>query len=421
MKSAINLFLMDITHASNTSGVDRHVSTLIGGLQNYAHIRVHCIHLTDDEKLLFPKEEKIDHYVKISIPLPQQYNTIIAERFWIRKYNEQVYRLTKHLFEGKENCIIHLHTLNLIDLAVYIRERERCKVITHLHCIPWKGLYNSDKKKFNRLYQVTYADTGQKTTPEMYVTNNCELQSYSEPDALICGTYCGIDFLKNCIGNFTNNTYVIPNGGVNLCHNFHRKYENEENSYTLLFVATVNESKGILFILQALQLIQNKGYKISLIIAGSYFLDFKNRIEQSYPTLNITMLGLVSIEKLKKLYSQCDIGIIGSLQEQASYTGVEMSMFGMPIVTTNVDGLDEMFTDEINALKVNTKFSPVFGLSVDVEMMADQVIRLIEDKKLRKEIGRNARKLYEEKLTSSLMIQRVVHVYEMLVENPFKN
>ena len=132
-------------------------------------------------------------------------------------------------------------------------------------------------------------------------------------------------------------------------------------------------------------------------------------------------MGFLAGVVLKELYFQCDIGIIGSLQEQASYTGVEMSMFGMPIVTTNVDGLDEMFTDEINALKVNTNFSPIFGLSVDVEMMADQVIRLIEDKKLRKEVGRNARKLYEEKLTSSLMIQRVVHVYEMLVGNPFNN
>lgn len=32
-------------------------------------------------------------------------------------------------------CILHLHTLNLIDLAVYIRGQVGCKIIAYLHCI----------------------------------------------------------------------------------------------------------------------------------------------------------------------------------------------------------------------------------------------------------------------------------------------
>jgi glycosyltransferase involved in cell wall biosynthesis len=418
--SIINLYLIDMSSASNTSGVDRYVSTLISGLQNIMDIHVHWIHLRNDDMLLFPKEEKTTHYTKFSIPLPQQYNTIIAERFWIRKYNKQVYRLTKHLFDGKENCIIHLHTLNLIDLAVYIRELTGCKIITHLHCIPWKGLYNRDKKRFNKLYELTYTNKNkvEKPNPEIYLTNNCELQSYVAPDALICGTYCGIDFLNECIGNVTSNTFVIPNGGIDICDDLSRKYEKKsDENFNFLFVATVNESKGIFYILQALQLIQNKGYKASLVIAGKYPPGFKERIEQDYPTLNVTVLGLVGIEELKKLYIENDFGVIGSLQEQASYTGVEMSMFAMPIITTNVDGLDEMFTDEVNALKVQTRFSSVYGgLSVDVEIMANKMIRLINDKSLRKRIGQNARKLYEQKLNLELMINKTVDVYRELIQ-----
>jgi len=417
--SIINLYIIDMSHASNTSGVDRYVSTLISGLRDVADIQVYWIHLRNDDTLLFPKEEKIGNYVKYSIPLPQQYNTIIAERFWIRKYNEQVYRLTKHLFDGKEYCIIHLHTLNLIDLAVYIRELIGCKIITHLHCIPWKVLYNHDKNRFNKLYELTYckATNEEKQNSEIYETNNCELQSYSAPDALICGTYCGIDFLNECIGNVTSNTFVIPNGGIDTCDNLFRKYEkNSDEIFNFLFVAAVNESKGIFYILDALQLVQKKGYKVSLVIAGKYPSGFKKRIDQDYLTLNITVLGLVGIEELNKLYIENDIGVIGSLQEQASYTGVEMSMFAMPVITTNVDGLDEMFTDEANALKVQTRFSSVFGLSVDVEMMANKMIRLINDKSLRKKIGQNARKLYEQKLNLGLMINRTVNVYRELIQ-----
>ena len=92
-------------------------------------------------------------------------------------------------------------------------------------------------------------------------------------------------------------------------------------------------------------------------------------------------------------------------------------MFGLPIITTAVDGLDEIFTDELNALKVNTIFSPVFGLSVDVEQMANQLIRLIADGDLRIKLSENARKLYEQELNLDLMMDRTVEVYRELITN----
>lgn len=419
MKHVINLFLMDISHAANTSGVDRHISTLIGGLQNFNHICVHWIHFTDEASLLFPVEEVTAHYIKISIPLPQYYNTIIAERFWIRRYNEQVFRLTRHLFERKSNCIIHLHTLNLIDLAVYMREREQCKVITHLHCIPWKALYNKDKKRFNKLYELTYTNTGQteKATPEMYVTNNCELLSYSEPDALICVTNCAADFLKKHIQNCTDNIAVIPNGiGDSYCFMSARKEKMPHDNFHCLYVGVLSESKGIGFILKTLRIVQRHGFKVTLSIAGTCPSGFRQKLMKYNSDLTLDIKGQIPFDDLKNLYSECDIGIISSVQEQASYVAIEMAMFGLPIITTAVDGLDEMFTDEVNALKVETTFSPILGLSVDIEKMALQLMRLICDSNLRKMLGRNARSLYEQNLRLDLMINKIVKVYEELAK-----
>lgn len=419
MNAIINLFLMDISHASNTSGVDRYMGTLIGGLRDFANIRVHWIHFTDDKFLLYPKEETIGNYIKFSIPLPQYYDAILAERYWNRKYDEQVYRLTKHLFEGKENVIIHLHTLNLIDLAVYIREREKCKIITHLHCIPWKGLYNKDKKRFNRLYELTYTEVGdkEKPTPQMYVTNYCELQSYSEPDALVCVTKCAVDFLKKCIHSYSDNVFVIPNGIEDYNRSsYKRKRKSPQDHFHCLYVGVLSESKGIGYILESLRIVQQQGYNVSLSIAGACRQSFSHKLKNDFPDLNIEIKGLIPLEELKKLYTECDIGIIASLQEQASYVAIEMAMFGMPIVTTAVDGLDEMFTDEVNALKVNTVFSPVFGLSVDISEMAKQILRIINDYKLRNHLCKNARKLYEEKFNHRLMMNRTVDVYRQTTQ-----
>ncbi|WP_286833802.1 glycosyltransferase family 4 protein [Proteiniphilum sp. UBA5280] len=151
-------------------------------------------------------------------------------------------------------------------------------------------------------------------------------------------------------------------------------------------------------------------------MAGTCNPQFQNKLKQDFSDLEVDVKGRIPFDELKKLYAQCDIGIIASLQEQASYVAIEMAMFGLPIVSTAVDGLDEIFTDEINALKVHTKFSPVFGLSVDVEMMAKQIARLIEDEKLRAVLSQNVRKLYEQELNLDLMIDRTISVYKEVVD-----
>lgn len=412
--SKINLYLIDMSEATNTSGVDRYVDTLVHGLQSYTDIKIHWIHLRRDSELLFPREEQVEECIKYTIPLPQQYNDLISEQFWMRKYNEQVYRLTKHLFNSKENCIIHLHTLNLIDLATYIRENTGCKVITHLHCIPWKGLYNCDKKRFNMLYKITYINKEKEVAnPEMYLIGNCELRSYVKPDALICVTQCAVDFLKTCIHTRTANIKVIPNGINDLSKHLERRLTKIKNdSFRCLYVGVVSESKGVMYILKALNLVKQQGYNVSLSIAGACSPTFRQKIVQDFPNIEVNVLGRVSFDQLKMLYLQSDIGIIASLQEQASYVAIEMAMFGLPIVTTAVDGLDEIFTDDVNALKVGTKFSSVLGLSVDIEMMANQIVRLLENSKLRDKLSQNVRKLYKKELNIELMLQKTVDLYQ---------
>lgn len=414
-----NLYLMDISYAKNTSGVDRYMQILADGLKHHPHIRVVWIQLRKDTKLVFPSEESCAHYTKVTIPLPQEFDVIVAERFWIRKYNEQVFRLTKHLFDHRKNSIIHLHTLNLIDLAVYIREQVGCKIITHLHCIPWKGWYEVNKNQFNALYKKIYfPDNDEKPDPGMFLTNNCESQAYTAPDAVIGVTRCGIRFLTETIRTVTPHTFVVPNG-IDDFNNAPapRADKKPDETFNCLFVGVVNESKGIFYILNALRLVQQKGYRVSLSVAGNCASEISTLIRQEYSDLNVTLLGRIPFDELKKQYLTSDIGLIGSVHEQASYVGVEMAMFGLPLVTTAVDGLDEMFTDEENALKVDALFSPVFGFSIDEEKMAAQVIRLMENPGLRTKLSQNIRTLYQAEFNLNKMIEKTVHVYERVIAN----
>ena len=137
---------------------------------------------------------------------------------------------------------------------------------------------------------------------------------------------------------------------------------------------------------------------------------------QAYKQLKIDILGTVSFNELKELYTTNTIGVIPSLHEQCSYVAIEMSMFGMPMIVSDVDALSEMFEDEVNALRIPLVFDEDFGLELDEEKLADAIIRLIDDEALRLKLSTNAIKNYQERFTLEKMIENTINVYEQLIE-----
>ncbi len=100
----------------------------------------------------------------------------------------------------------------------------------------------------------------EKPNPEIYVTNNCELQSYAAPDTLVCVTHCDVDFLKDCIHHYTENIHVIPNGINDVTNQtVKRKNKSKIEKFHCLYVGVVSESKGVLYVLNALRLVKQQG------------------------------------------------------------------------------------------------------------------------------------------------------------------
>lgn len=207
---------------------------------------------------------------------------------------------------------------------------------------------------------------------------------------------------------------VIPNGVNDFNRNGNKKGLSENDVFKLLYVGVLSGSKGLKYILEAMRKVQQKGYNVCLTVAGKVNPGHDIAIKKANSDLSLNILGRISFEALMEQYILNDIGIIASLQEQSSYVAIEMAMFGLPVITTAVDGLDEMFTGNMNALKINTPFSSVFGLSADTDMMADKIITLTTDKRLRMQLGRNVRELYEKEHSLQRMMRQTVSVYQKM-------
>ncbi len=80
--------------------------------------------------------------------------------------------------------------------------------------------------------------------------------------------------------------------------------------------------------------------------------------------------------------------------------------FGKPVVAYDVGGAAEILTHGVDGWLVPAG---------EPRELAEAVARLVEDRTLREEIGRNARKTYETRYTQALMIDRLEAYYRRVL------
>lgn len=417
----LNICLMDMTQSTNTSGVDRYLQNLVKGLADSPNIHVVWIRFMESNRQVFVKKEVVESGIRrVTIPLPRFVSGILEDMYWIRQYDERVFRIIADCLPNDRHWLIHLHTLNLIDLGIYLRDRlTHCTVIMHMHCIPWKSLYNTNRRHFNALYDVYYNKNipQEKRKAKPYMRLESEYRAYHDADHVVCVTQCAKDFLANWMGR-SERVHVIPNGFEDVpFHSHDVRTTNTRTGVHCLYVGVLSESKGLHYILEALEKLRIQGRRTTLTVCGSCPPTAEKTLKQMYRHLELDIRGLVTYDTLQQLYLSCDIGLIASLQEQSSMVAIEMMRHGLPIVTTAVDGLDEMFHDGVDSLKVHTCFSPVLGLSVDVDEMAEKIASLINSPSLRKRIGNGARHNYEKRFTLSRMLEDTLKIYHIIANN----
>ena len=401
-----NLILMDMTNAGNINGVSRCVQVLAESFARDKDFNVTWVRFTHNivENVGF---QITKGYTLLRIPLPKDIATFLRLKSVRRTYWQEAYKTLLPYLDG--NPILHIHTLNLMELALFIKKQLPCKIVTHLHCLPWKGLYNTDMKCFNQLYERYYIKKD-FSNPLQYIRQEHECLAYTRSDCLVCVTECARDFIQHVCPNHTD-IRVVTNGIQDLALSETRRTDSKP--LRCLFVGSSHSSKGLGFVLAAMQgvLIQHPAM---LTIVGAIPKTQRDKILSQFPFLDIHFTGQVEFGLLRRIYADSDIGLIGSIQEQCSYVAIEMMMAGLPVITTDVDGLDELFINGYNGIKIPVNFNAEHGLQVDVIKMSEAIIQLGRNAKLRKQMGRNARKQYLKRHSLKQMIGSMKEIYTSL-------
>lgn len=386
------------------TGVIRYIEMLKRGLLTQKKYKIHSIVL--DSSAIFPEIYKKKDLIFARLPF--EINPYSSDHFWRNKYFNIITKLTKSYLDGKTNIVFHTQEFFLSGLASLLKKELGGTILLHLHVIPWKFSLETNEKTFKQLYKEVEAGNFISIS-----LNNTEQNAYTIADKIICVSNSAKKHILSVCKYNKLNISVIYNG---LRETKVTPLKTGNEDFKILFVGRISKEKGIFNLLNALQKVYLRGRKVKLQLAGDCSFRIKNRIYLKYKELDVDFLGNISYKKLSILYSSCSLGIVPSLHEQCSYVAIEMSMFGMPMIVSDVDALSEMFEDEVNALKIPLVFDEDFGLELDEEKLTDAIIRLIDDKVLRQKLSKNAIKNYREKFTLDNMIENTINVYEQLIQ-----
>jgi glycosyltransferase involved in cell wall biosynthesis len=203
----------------------------------------------------------------------------------------------------------------------------------------------------------------------------------------------------------------------------------------LLYVGRISPEKGVHVLLDAFKLILRQCPDASLTVVGpewraprdiivnlcleraladslapfykgSYLHQLKHRLD-SEAAERVTFAGLVAHSEVPSYYARADVYINPSLYESFGVSIIEAMAAGIPVVATAVGAVPDLISDGQNGLLVK---------SASPAAIADGVIRLFKDARLRTSIARVAYERVRRQFSWDTICSSLMDIYGDLVE-----
>lgn len=387
--------------------VDEHISSKQNGVGTYMQCLLNCMEGLDVEVnfLSFNSEEKDFCFYKRNGC--NHYCFPICNGGRMLESGGLCWPVLKmYVVDNEENVFIVNHS-PCVEFLKSLRELyKKSRIVFTIHDQGWTASLMGDKKRLREVISQSYPRKKLYET-ELFCKRyfRQERRMYQIADEIICLSKSTKDLLCDTYKISRGKIHLIPNGytgthsqcALTIRQQLRKELGIEQDEQVLLFVGRTVKAKGIDDLLMAFENLWKQNNRLHLVIAGEVFRlnDFTKLTP--YSATHITYTGLISQEQLKKWYVAADIGVLPSYTEQCSYTGMEMMANNLLIVTTDGNGLTEMFRHEYNALIAQTK--PNFSENLEQTLW----VALNLDEGMRASICHNAGRVLQMRYSLSCM------------------
>ncbi|WP_026486299.1 glycosyltransferase [Caldanaerobius polysaccharolyticus] len=200
----------------------------------------------------------------------------------------------------------------------------------------------------------------------------------------------------------------------------YRPYDIKQNNetYTILFAGRLTKQKGVIYLVEALELLLSEKIDAKLIVAGDgeernllkkYILE--NKLEN-----NIELLGIIDNKQMFQIYNRCNVVVIpsikiGNAEESFGFVAIEAMACGKPVIASNIGGLRKIIEDGYNGFLVPER---------NPEAIAEKIKMLMSNPELSKEVGINARKTVEEKFSVEIVVKKYLNIYKETINKYYE-
>lgn len=176
----------------------------------------------------------------------------------------------------------------------------------------------------------------------------------------------------------------------------------------VLFTGVLRPRKGLFDLIKCAECVCKVDPDVKFVICGRgpFLSILQEKIRQAKMQKRIMLLGYVRRKKLIQLYQNATVHVVPSHYEGLPTVLLEAMACGLPVVATDIGGINEVITTGENGFLVPPK-SP--------EDMGNTILRLLDDRGLREKIGRAARETIEERYTWDKITDNILEVYEDLL------
>lgn len=392
-----NIYIFDEVVSSAENGIGTFVKTLRACFSDQTKYQISIICCNAPNKEFDIIEQ--DGVIKYLFP-------IFKAGGFVDNHTPIIRILLLHLKDSTDNVFI-LNHIPCNGLMLGLKENfPLSKRVFIIHDLCWTSSCFGDVEVFKK-----YDFNEITENADLF---NREQQTFELADTVVCLSISTRNLLVDHYGVSANKICLIPNGLQTVERT---KQETDcirdelhisKDDILILFVGRLTPQKGWKPLVNAFERLLEQNKNARLVAIGTSYVNVK--ISSSVSS-RIIYTGHISAAEVGKWYSIADIGVVPSYYEQCSYVGIEMLMYGVPIVASDGFGINNMFEDGVNASVA------AIDNREEVKSYADNLLtaftKLIDDRDYCAKLALGALKTYNDKYS----FVKMQNVYTALIDN----
>lgn len=214
------------------------------------------------------------------------------------------------------------------------------------------------------------------------------------------------DFMVTSNISHLDKVKVIYNGIEDTHHQAH--IFRHETEFLLATVGTLNQQKGMQYLIRAIpQIIKEfPGVQLEIIGDGPYKRILQNEVRKLKLKSFVKFIGFVP--DVSQYLTRFDLYVQPSISESFGLAIVQAMSVGLPVVATNAGGIPEVVTEGKSGFLVE---------SADPKALADRILELLRHPSLAKKMGEMGKREAKMKFNIKDMINDLEMTYESVSKN----